>query len=223
MSPRGTFFRSEPYRALSLLWFIHRKRVLEESSGDFTAEYMRSRMMLEPETQRFVWLLHPGSENGHRAWDRQWAGKLVKRQIVNDPQTTGRKSCIIRFMGKYYGEHRLMWLFMTGEWPVEEIDHRNGDSLDNRFENLREAAHGQNQTNKGPMRNNRLGVKGVYQKSNGNGWTSPRYTAQIAIPGVVPKRVRHLGTFDTIEEASAAYQKVAAELHGEFLHSSQKT
>ena len=182
-----------------------------------TAEYLRSRVMLEAETQRFIWLLHPGSANGNRAWDKQWAGKEVSRRHVSAPSAHGYQTALIRLNGRWYAEHRLIWLFMTGAWPKNEIDHINGDPTDNRFENLREATHAQNQRNKGPMRNNLLGVKGVGYRRN-------RFYAQISVGRRDDgrKKVCHIGTFGTIEEASAAYRKVAAEMHGEFLHESQK-
>lgn len=53
----------------------------------------------------------------------------------------------INFKGKIYMEHRLVWLYVTGEWPSGFIDHINRDRSDNRFENLREASSRANATN----------------------------------------------------------------------------
>jgi hypothetical protein len=50
---------------------------------------------------------------------------------------------------------------MTGRHPKEEVDHRNGNSLDDRWSNLREATRYQNEANKGPYRNNASGLKGI--------------------------------------------------------------
>ena len=94
---------------------------------------------------------------------------------------------------------------MKGEIPDMAIDHINGNNLDNRFSNLRLATHGQNLMNRGPQKNNKLGIKGVYQRGN-------KYRSHICKKG---KR-QALGSFDTPEEASAAYKRAAKEQFGEF-------
>lgn len=183
-------------------------------SKELTADLLRGRVGYDPNAGLFTWLRHPGDANGHRAWDKQWAGKPVFRRFVNDPRTHGRIRVLIRILGRWYGEGRLAWLYVHGRWPIEEIDHRDGDPLNNRLENLREATHAQNQMNKGPMRNNLLGIKGVYLNRNRPG--RKKYGAQIRVPGT--SRTKHIGWFATAEEASAAYQIVARQLHGSFLH-----
>lgn len=91
-----------------------------------------------------------------------------------------------------------------------EVDHKNGDGLDNRTENLRPAAKDQNQFNRGKQRNNSSGFKGVsWQKQKG------RWQAQIRANG----KTRHLGLFHDPKEAHAAYVAAAERLHGEFARS----
>jgi HNH endonuclease len=72
------------------------------------------------------------------------------------------------WIGKYqYLLHRLVWLWMTGDWPVEQIDHINGDKSDNRWSNLRAATHGQNKRNSRLSKNSTSGYVGVsYFRSN---------------------------------------------------------
>jgi hypothetical protein len=83
------------------------------------------------------------------------------------------------------------------------VDHINGDSLDNRIANLREATPALNaQNRRTPRRGSALGVQGVTAR-----WG--RYTAQITVRG----KQHHLGLFATVDEARAAYVAAKRELH----------
>lgn len=110
-------------------------------------------------------------------------------------------------VGKAVLAHRLAWALMTGDWPDHEIDHVNGDRDDNRWANLRAADRHQNSWNRKALPN-ATGYTGVCKGSKSN-----RYEAAITARG---KRF-HLGTFDTPEEAHAAYMKAADQLHGEYV------
>jgi hypothetical protein len=79
------------------------------------------------------------------------------------PATTNMAAAIdySALTGVLYREHRLAWLYMTGEWPTHEIDHINGDRVDNRFCNLREATASENRWNSRKRVNNTSGYKGV--------------------------------------------------------------
>lgn len=102
--------------------------------------------------------------------------------------------------GRWCYAHRLAWFYAHGEWPEAEIDHVNGDRDDNRIANLRPATRSEN------MRNVR-GAKGWHWHSRAGKWQ-----ALIRADG---KR-KYLGAFATEAEAKAAYEKAAAELHGQF-------
>ena len=111
----------------------------------------------------------------------------------------------IRVYGRLYLAHRLAFLYMRGHWP-SEIDHKDGNGLNNRWLNLRECTHSQNKANQGPRNDNKLGIKGVYRNKNG------KYVAQIYIHG---KKI-HLGYFDTSKVAATIYQQATKKYFGEF-------
>lgn len=90
---------------------------------------------------------------------------------------------------------------------VRQVDHINGDRLDNRKANLRICTHAENGRNRGAPRNNTSGFKGVHFHKQCRKWQ-----AQIKIDG----QKKHLGLFDSAEEAHAAYCLAADLLHGTF-------
>ena len=107
-----------------------------------------------------------------------------------------------------YKLHRIIWLYVTGEDPgAAQIDHIDGNTLNNSFANLRKASPFENQYNCKLRIDNTSGFKGVSWSKRRNKWF-----AQIS----ANRKQLHLGYFDTPELAHMAYCKAAAELHGEF-------
>ena len=104
-------------------------------------------------------------------------------------------------LGKKYKVHRIAWMYMTGNYPELQVDHINGDRLDNRFCNLRLVTNSQNQGNRRKILA-RSGYKGVYPLPTG------KWTAQY--------NKIHLGVFDTTELAAKAYDKYVIENLGEY-------
>ena len=91
--------------------------------------------------------------------------------------------------------------------PVKQVDHKDGNSLNNQRNNLRVATGTQNQANRGPQVNNTSRFKGVYWNVRDQKWmASIRYKGYLS----------HLGCFDCKIKAAKAYDNAAICLFGEF-------
>ncbi len=105
--------------------------------------------------------------------------------------------------GKLYYAHRLAWLYITGDWPIDQIDHINGNRSANWFSNLRQGNNSFNMKNQKQARNDNLsGLLGVSSTNEG-------FVAQIKVKG---KSFR-LGVFKDPKEAHEAYLQAKRELH----------
>ena len=91
----------------------------------------------------------------------------------------GYKRMRLHVDGKNYVMARLIWLMMTGEWPKGEIDHIDGNPLNNRWDNLRDVSKTENLRNCKTSKNNTSGINGV----------QVRYVVTIGIGGGKNKQV----------------------------------
>jgi hypothetical protein len=143
-------------------------------------------------------------ESGTLTWVRKQRGRPVGSR-AGTPNKRGE--ILVQIDGKHYYAHRIAWVLQTGNWPKDMIDHANGNPSDNRWSNLREASASDNQHNKRVQKNNKSGIKGAHFCSR-----SKKFRAGIRFGG----KYRHLGMFNTAEEAGRAYAKAAREQWGEF-------
>lgn len=157
-----------------------------------TAETLRDILDYDPHTGVFTWLV-----------------KVGKKTRVGAAAGTVRPNgyCQICISYRLYLAHRLAWLWMTGEWPQNVIDHINLNGCDNRWNNLRLATISQNGANIRAPSHNTSGTKGVHWDNKRRKWI-----AQIK----VNRKLIFLGRFDTIESARKSYSIAAHEYFGEF-------
>lgn len=116
----------------------------------------------------------------------------------------GKKYIVIKFFGRLHGAHRLAWLYMTGEWPKNEVDHIDGIPDNNSFANLREATHKQNLENVKLSARNTSGYRGVTWCKYNKKWA-----AQVKHNG---KKLK-LGYFKDIEKAAEVAAAKRKELY----------
>jgi hypothetical protein len=169
-----------------------------EKNIELTQEYLRNILYYDPDTGTWTWLVRPDQNT---SWNNQWAGK---RAGCLDNQHGYWK---ITIDYRAYPAHVLAWFYMTGEWPENEIDHKNTDESDCRWSNLRQATRGQNSMNRGVSVRNKIGLKGVCWDTATKSWEM-----QINANGVCYRKKG----FITPEAAHAHYIEKAIELHGEF-------
>lgn len=133
---------------------------------------------------------HFTRSNQWRNWNARYPGTIAGR--VGE-----RGYRQIAVLDHLYAAHRLAWLYVYGNLPVQQIDHINGHRDDNRIANLRDVSNAQNAKNKrlaGWSSTGRIGV--TEYRWNG----TPKFVARIRVDG----RLHHLGYFETIEAASMA-------------------
>jgi hypothetical protein len=112
----------------------------------------------------------------------------------------------IRVDGARYKAHRLAFLYMTGAWPANEVDHRNMSRTDCKWSNLRPATRRLNQANVRVRSDNVTGIKGVTRFKG-------RYQARINLANGSRE---FIGSFKSADDAGRAYQARARAVFGEY-------
>lgn len=150
-------------------------------------EILKNALEYFPEIGVFRWKISP-------------AKNIAIGSIAGAPDNRGYWQ--IRCCRRLYYAHRLAWLFMTEEWPAFQLDHKNLNKSDNRWENLRAATATQNRANQ----------RGYGKYPKGVCLQGKKFQAQIQKNG----KHLYLGIFATQEEASEAYAIAAKQYFGEY-------
>lgn len=157
-------------------------------------EELRDAFVLDASTGLLYWRERQSQPlRINAAWTGKQAGSLTRAGYIR-----------VAVNGRRFLAHRIVWKLFYGSDPPEFIDHINGDGADNRPANLRAATHPENMWNRGRTKDKEL-PKGVFRAGIG-------YVAQIKANGTLHR----LGRFDDVAAASAAYERAATELHGQF-------
>jgi hypothetical protein len=165
-----------------------------------TAARLREVLIYDPDNGSFIWRDSLGGPSVK--------GKPAGRPVAWGPKYPDRFYVRIGIDRRRYYAQVLAYLWMTGEMPTHEVDHRDGDGANNRWCNLRAATRAQNGRNRsGLARHNSSGFAGVCFHHGARRWR-----AYLTIDH---KQI-HLGLFDTPEEAAKARDAAAMIHHGQF-------
>lgn len=153
---------------------------------ELTTDFLRHLLHYDPLTGKWTWV-NPLPRSKMRRGDI--AGRLTMQ---------GRRQ--IRIASGFYYSSRLAWLYMTGKWPKDQVDHVNRIKDDDRWENLREATQSQNSFNR------------EWAETNGDMRGIRHHGRKFKVDiGTV-----YFGLFDTLEEAKSVRDKALNEQAGPF-------
>ena len=137
--------------------------------------YLKSLLRYDPDTGQFFW--------------KEARGRVRKEDVAGTVDAHGRR--VIKIDGKRYYDNVLAWCYMTGAWPLNDVDHQDRDTLNCRWANLRHVSHRENAVFAAPSRELPVGVRASGKRFQARMWLN--------------KKVKTLGTFDTPEQAHKAY------------------
>lgn len=159
-------------------------------------------------------------EKLHQLFEYRDDGNLVRK--VSGAGRSNKKGMVVGFFpkkitrsnryvttkinGQHYCVHKLIYMYHHGVMP-DQLDHINGNSLDNRIENLRLATTSENAQNRKTFANNKSGCKGVTWHKRIKKW-------QVSV--AVNKVQKHIGYFDDLEFAALVATEARDKYHGKF-------
>lgn len=174
---------------------------------ELTIELLRALIDYNAETGALIWKprepwMFSGKEQSPEHSCKIWNSANAGQPALNCLNKNGYRHGAI--FGQTITAHKAGWAIHYGAWPEHQIDHINGDRLNNSAANMRDVSGAVNSKNQARRRTNTSGVTGVSWFARTSKWV-----AMIKGDG----KVRNLGYFHSIEEATAA-RKAAEERYG---------
>lgn len=130
---------------------------------------LKTLLHYNPYTGIFTWNTRSRSyfitDSTWKMWNTRFAGTIAGTTRVNI-----KSYKIIQVKRQRYYIHRLAFLFMTGEFPTQQVDHINGDGTDNRWCNIRSVTSRENSKNSRLRSDNTSGCVGVSWFKSRNKW-----------------------------------------------------
>lgn len=165
-----------------------------------TQEQVRELFDYDRATGKLIWRVRKGT----RAYPGQEAGG------IKDNRDDKKRYRRLHIDGKPYMTHRIIWLHVYGYMP-DEVDHEDGNGLNNLLDNLSESERNGNARNKRLHKRNTSGQSGVYFHKK-----TERWVAKIC----ENSKWVYLGIYSTLREAIAVRKKAEKdygyhENHGE--------
>jgi AP2 domain. len=158
--------------------------------SNLTQARLKKVLYCDPETGLFTWIARASNKGPNHVGNM--AGGENNWGYIK-----------IKIYGVFYLAHILAWLYMKGEWPKHEIDHKDTDPSNNKWKNLRPATRSINCQNlRKAHRDSKTGLLGV-------SWNKKGPFSQIRFGG----KNHYLGNYQTEELAHEAYLKAKREQH----------
>lgn len=157
------------------------------------ASYLHERLRYDAATGSLVWLPRPQTDFTEKHHFASWVARCEGKEAGVVVTKKRKKYRRIDICGRKIYAHRIAWAMYYGQHPDAEIDHKNGNSLDNSIMNLRKVSHQTNSQNAMLQAKSRSGYCGVNWHAETGKWR-----ARVKING----REKYIGLFDDPVEAA---------------------
>lgn len=170
---------------------------------------LRRLFICDPQSGKLIWrerpnwMFAPNNFSGKRETNaRRWNKVHAGREALTSVGTHGYRNGSI--FATWHLAHRIIWTMANGRWPEEDIDHIDGNRLNNAISNLRSVSRQENTKNLSRRPLNTSGVPGVIWNKRSRKWR-----ASIKVSG----KFIYLGHFENLEAAALA-RKIAEAQYG---------